>query len=355
MRPSGGDIQQNQAIARVIRAMTADEFAQFLESLSEEDAREVSDLLRVRLAKRGEPETNGAKLRNKAVFGTRQMVPLGISEIAAKQLDERAKEVLGDNFEDPSLEEVAHTVEVMCSEFGLPRTRLWLACLVAKGAKASPRIEAVASGIDGLGLRPEAPAPAAQVLPDETDHETREGRRNRRREQREERARLRETAESSRRNNRRFKSRRVTTVTTTGPQGEDSHETEPAAPVPRERRVHPRLARYPKADARHELVGGIIIAWIRFTSEPDNGKNRPCVILAVEDRRMVVKPLYSHPRYGAGFWRAVEIMHWEQAGLSRKSWAGDEIHTVRRFNDVIGRLHVDDWNRICLGESIPGQ
>ena len=355
MRPPGGDLQQNQAVARVMRAMTGDEFAQFLESLSEEDARAVSTLLRARLARRGNPETNGAKLRTKAVFGTKQMVPLGISEIAAEQLDERAREVLGDDYEDPSLQQVAQIAEVMCSEFGVPRTRLWFVCLVAKGVKAAPHIEEIAAGIDGLGLRPETAAPATSVLPSEPDEETRESRRARRREQRAERARLRESAESSRRNNRRFTSRRDTTDAAAGPAEGDDQTSAPVQPVPRERRVHPRLGRYPKADPRHELVGGIIIAWIRFTSEPDNGKQRPCVILAVEDRRMVVKPLYSHPRYGAGFWRAVEIVHWEAAGLNHKSWAGDEVHTVRRFNDVIGRLHIDDWNRICLGESIPGQ
>ena len=355
MRPSGEDLQQNQAVARVMRAMTGDEFAQLLESLSEEDARAVSARLRARVAARGAPETNGAKLRTKAVFGTKQMIPLGISEIAAEQLDERAREVLGENYEDPSLEQVAQIAEVMCSEFGLPRTRLWFASLVARGVKASPHIESVAAGIDGLGLKPETPTPSTTFVSNEPDNETRESRRNRRREQREERARLRETAESSRRNNRRFRSRRDAPGTAGDPAETHEQTTVPAQPVPRERRVHPRLGRYPKADPRHELVGGIIIAWIRFTSEPDTGKHRPCVILAVEDRRMVVKPLYSHPRYGAGFWRAVEIMHWETAGLNHKSWAGDEIHTVRRFNDVIGRLHVDDWNRICLGESIPGQ
>lgn len=353
MRPTGGDLQQNQAVARVMRAMTGDEFAQFLESLSEEDARAVSTLLRARLAGRGNPETNGAKLRAKAVFGTKQMVPLGISEIAAEQLDERAREILGDDYDDPSLEQIAQIAEVMCSEFGQPRTRLWFVCLVAKGVKAAPHIEVVAAGIDGLGLRPESAAPATSVLPSEPDEETRESRRNRRREQRDERARLRESTESSRRNNRRFKARR--SAASAGPTEINDEPPAPAQPVPRQPRVYPRLGRYPKADPRHELVGGIVIARIRFTQSPGEGKHRPCVVLAVEDRKMVVKPLYSHPRFGAGFWRAVEITHWESAGLDHESWAGDEVHRVRRFDDLIGRLHVDDWNRICLGESIPGQ
>ena len=350
MQPGAREKHQNQLISRVIRDMTPHEFAELLESLSEADAPKVSRLLRTRLARRGEMEPAAQKLRDKTVFGTVRMVPLGLAEIASEELDDRAREVLGERYADPSQQEVADLADIMSSEFGLPRTRLWFAYLVAIGVVATPHIEAVASGIDGLELRPEAPEPSSTSPTNETDQETREDRRRRRQAQREDRARTRKSNESSRANNRRFDRRRGTP--------DDPPVTEEITPaqtdtVPRERRTHPRLARYPKADPRHELVGGIVIAWIRFTSEPDAGKNRPCVILAVEDRRMVVKPLYSHPRFGAGWWRAVEIMHWESAGLSRKSWAGDEIHTVRRFNDVVGHLHIDDWNRVCLGESIP--
>lgn len=352
VQTGAADRQQNQLISRVVRDMTPHEFAEMLESLSETDAQKASRLLRARLARRGEIETAAQKLRDKVVFGTARMVPFALAVIASEQLDERAKEVLGERYGNPSREEVADLADIMSSEFGLPRTRLWFTHLVAIGVVATPHIEAVAAGIDGLELRPDTPDTSVTLPVNETDQETREIRRRRRREQRDERARIREAAESSRANNRRFDRRRGTRHEL--PEVDET-PSEPTDTVPREWRTHPRLARYPKADPRHELVGGIIIAWIRFTSEPDTGKQRPCVILAVEDRRMVVKPLYSHPRYGAGFWRAVEIMHWESAGLDHKSWAGDEIHTVRRFNDVIGRLHIDDWNRICLGESIPGQ
>ncbi len=339
----------NRAVNRIIRSMDDDEFAQVLESLSPDETAAVSQAVRVRPGADGDLTDKGPQIRRRIMFAAQRMMPLVFAEILDGRMSERTEEYLGDDYENPSLGQVEELTEMLTSEFGLARTRVWFALLVSRRVIATPHIESVAAGIPGLELRPDVATNQPDTHVPETDESRREARRVRRQEQREARSRQRHADRRSRENNRKFR----------GPASTDSpppvqEKTGPVVdPVPVTVRVFPHLGRYPKADPRHKLVGGIIISWIRFTSEPDTGKLRPCVILAVEEKRMVVKPLYSHARYGAGFWRAVEIRRWEEAGLSHLSWAGDEVHTVRRRDDIVGRLHVSDWNQICLGESQP--
>jgi hypothetical protein len=352
MIPNKGVQAQNQRVARIVRDMSDDEFRQVLESLSQQDADRVAALLHKRLARRGQRETSAAALRKKLLFSTKNLGPFSFADIVGQQMYERSEEILGDSFEDPSAQEVSMLTVELTTEFGFPRTRIWFGQLVAIGVTASAHIEAIARETPGLNLSPNLTEDVHDAPVTRPDQGLRESRRARRQHEREQREKKRRSDESSRQNNKKFNER-------------SSHDPS-ELPVPEERsqtpdfvtnnhRIFPHLGRYPKADPHHDLVGAVIVTWIRFTTEPDTGKSRPCVILAVEPRRLVVKPLYSEPRFGAGFWRAVEIIDWSKAGLKNKSWAGDEIHTVRRRHDTIGRLSENDWNRICLGESNSGQ
>ncbi|MEY4392274.1 MAG: hypothetical protein RLZZ544_983 [Actinomycetota bacterium] len=347
MSPNSAAQHQNHVISRIIRDMTADEFAQVLESLSQEDATTVASLLRKRLARRGLPENSADSLRKKLLFSSKNHVPLAFAEIIGQDLGNRSKEILGTSYENPTADEVGMLTEVLTSEFGVARTRIWYGLLVAVGVKASTHIETVARSIPGLDLAPHPSEGAPEIPGSVTDPSLRERRRERRQISRDMRARKRDSDRLSRRNNRKFDDK--PTGVPTAPMSSVPPETD-TGPIDTGRRVFPHLGRYPTADPHHDLVGAVVVAWIRFTTEPDTGKARPCVVLAVEPHRLVVKPLYSNPRFGAGFWRAIEIIDWSQAGLRNKSWAGDEIHTVRRHENTLGRLTDNDWNRICLGE-----
>ncbi|NBW91759.1 MAG: hypothetical protein EBR53_04790, partial [Actinobacteria bacterium] len=85
---------------------------------------------------------------------------------------------------------------------------------------------------------------------------------------------------------------------------------------------------------------------------PDEGKVRPCVIVAVAPKYYIVRPIFSRASRYAGVWRAVQIYDWQQAGLDHESVVGHETQKIAldKIRSHIGELSLSDWNRICRGE-----
>jgi hypothetical protein len=116
---------------------------------------------------------------------------------------------------------------------------------------------------------------------------------------------------------------------------------------------HGHLKRYLKASTSHAQTGQVNWGFISYgKNDPDEGKVRPCVIVAVAPRYYIVRPIFSRASRYAGVWRAVQIYDWQQAGLHHESVVGHETQKIAldKIRSHIGELSLSDWNRICRGE-----
>jgi hypothetical protein len=128
--------------------------------------------------------------------------------------------------------------------------------------------------------------------------------------------------------------------------------TTDAPPFVNTKRIHPLISRFGEDAGIHEDVSRVGSTFVRFSGDPEgHGKERPVLVIAKTSKHFVVRPIYSHARWPAGSWRAVEIVEWKEAGLANNSFVGDETHKVKHKNLTLkGRLTLQDWNRVCLGE-----
>ncbi len=333
-----------------LRAITPLQLAAVLSSLSPEDLANVRRSLRIKRTLDGSEES-AAVLRSMVLMGVRKGWPGQFAESATAGPHATAMTVLGEDFDNPTEEETRRAIVAVLNEHGATLTCLWLAFLLSCEVRATPHIVKICSETPELDALINAEAPAESSA---TNFELLERERKDRSEQRasarELRRRKNESDNRSRANNKRFKRSRIaepTSVENTTPTPSTDAPTD--APTPT-KLTFPHLGRWPKADPHHELVGSVVNAYVSFTSNWAEGKVRPVVVLAVEPKRVIVKPLYSRPRHGAGLWRAIEIIDWQSAGLLRKSWAGDEVHCVKKTSEPHGRLSLADWNRVCRGE-----
>lgn len=116
-----------------------------------------------------------------------------------------------------------------------------------------------------------------------------------------------------------------------------------ARPATRPPRPHAHPARPP---------GTVLIAWLPFTSEDDEGpgKHRPCVVLRSTDPAVIrLRPLYDpnsgHVRRTGG----VQLRGWRVAGLDKASVAVDPVEVpVRRCEQTIGMLSPHDRARLGI-------
>lgn len=99
------------------------------------------------------------------------------------------------------------------------------------------------------------------------------------------------------------------------------------------RRPHAHPARPP---------GTVLIAWLPFTSEDDEGpgKHRPCVVLHSGDPALVrARPLYDPGSAVARRHGGVALQAWRAAGLGKPSVAVDAVEIpVARCEQTLGHL-----------------
>jgi hypothetical protein len=108
-----------------------------------------------------------------------------------------------------------------------------------------------------------------------------------------------------------------------------------------------------RAQTTHDLVGQVFWGFISYgKDDPELGKVRPCVIVAVAPKYFIVRPVFSRASRYAGSWRAVLIENWQDAGLDHESLVGHDTQKISKDKIVsrIGSLTTHDWNRICRGE-----
>lgn len=101
----------------------------------------------------------------------------------------------------------------------------------------------------------------------------------------------------------------------------------------RVRRPHAHPARPP---------GSVVIAWLPFTSEDDEGpgKHRPCVVLRSTDPGVIrARPLYDPGSAIARRAGGVPLQAWRAAGLGKPSVAIDPVEIpVARCEQTVGQL-----------------
>jgi hypothetical protein len=275
---------------------------------------------------------------------------------------------LGDHHDRPSYDDLLGVLDPICARWGVRLVALMLAAtadgdfnaaeVCARMLDEDPRF-----ALDALGpVEPDTPAPVARpAAPTVSDAEIaakREQRRLRRESKKAKQPAKRADAPPS------YRRKRAPDVPSAGAP-EDSRAgtvpAEPRSPTVQGRPVPPPPAPMRRAnvigkydDLRHddEMIGAVVHVFIPFdepTAEGEDGKRRPCVVIAAcAPDSLVVRPCYSEGGARAEDWRSVRVTRPAAAGLDKNSYVADEELVVDRTKagPVRGRLDPDDWNAL---------
>ena len=269
------------------------------------------------------------------------------------------EEVLKESYEDPSETELQELTPRLIEKFGEFRTQLLYANLIDNEANAAKLARKILSETGILPIRSivcTKSQVSAPLLSEPISEDIKHGRRENRLKQRDLRAakrtQRREVELEQKAISKQQKKNRVVKTGRIDHQPEPIAATTDAQPFVNTKRVHPLITRFGEDAGIHEDVSRVGTAFVRFLGDPKgHGKERPVLVIAKTSKHCVVRPIYSHARWPAGSWRAVEIVEWKEAGLTNSSFVGDETHKVKNKNLTLkGRLTLQDWNRVCLGE-----
>ena len=279
----------------------------------------------------------------------------GLCEVISRPLQERTREILGKHFDDPSARGIRKLTQVLIDEFGPLKTKIYYARSIDSQANATP-----------LRLKESAQRPELQIdllLHDETPAEEQTSRPAPSAELKQ----LRKDRRASEKANR-SEQRRQVELTRQADKKRIADQQEklqnavtviaspiqvPEASIEIVKLEHRHLTRYVRAQTTHDLVGQVFWGFISYgKDDPDLGKRRPCVIVAVAPKYFIVRPVFSRASRHAGSWRAVLIENWQDAGLDHESLVGHDTQKIskNKIASRIGSLTIHDWNRICRGE-----
>ena len=280
----------------------------------------------------------------------------GLCEVISRPLLKRTREVLGKSFEDPSSKSIRKLTQVLIDEFGPLKTKLYYAGSIDGQANATPLL------LQELAQRPELridlflhdETPAEEQTPRPAPSaELKQSRKDRRASEKEIRSEQRRQVELTRQADKKRiadqqkKLRNAVTVIASPIQAPE------ASPIEITKLEHQHLSRYVRAQTTHDLVGQVFWGFVSYgKDDPELGKVRPCVIVAVGPKYFIVRPVFSRASRYAGSWRAVLIENWQDAGLDHESLVGHDTQKIPKNKIVsrIGSLTIHDWNRICRGE-----
>jgi len=278
-----------------------------------------------------------------AVFGPR----LG-------EMLEQAIAILGANSVRPSVGQLEAMCESLAVDHRSEWIKLFLAAVVEARFPSHPEVIELDGHPEWGGfVIDEEPNGDGSMMGDavhrEVDPEIKQQRRVRRRMERDERAARQRQREEGK------------TLT------EPKTETKSEVVVEKPRRV-PRLSRkneppivvvaleYPRLPKDASIlkgrpVGELYWAYIAWGPDQAQGKFRPVLVVGASSSKVWVRPCYSEDLV-AGRWRAVEILDWRPAGLTKGSYVSIGLVKLSRksLRKQIGRMSLNDWNRVCRGE-----
>lgn len=140
----------------------------------------------------------------------------------------------------------------------------------------------------------------------------------------------------------------------------DVAEQKPTKTVPRPKKSSPLIIvsalEYPMLPRQATITKGapvMYLYWMYISWGPDqgDGKVRPVLVVGANSSSVWVRPCYSED-WLAGRWRAVEILDWKAAGLTKGSYVSIGLVKLSRksLRERIGQMSLNDWNRVCRGE-----
>jgi hypothetical protein len=349
---------RNSFCYRIVEELSVEELKTLLKQSAPKAVDIISDTLHLRRVSFSSITLfNAEQIKKMTLLNVGASAATQVCEILTRPMTPKSQEVLGKHFEDPSYRRIKKLTKLLITEFGSTLTKMYYASTIDQDMVASPHLRRELTEKTGLDIPPEKslePNAAPTPRPAATNDQKR-SRRQHRQDKKEVRASLRtqnmgnrkieklRAAERKEKNKVELNEPKVTVARST---------KAPVATI--QKRIHPMLSRFQRATGKHELIGQLFYTFISFgnKADPENGKFRPCVIVAVAPKYVIVRPIFSHARGPAGRWKVVAIEDWLDAGLSHESYVGDRPQRILRY-DVgkrIGELTLRDWNRICIGE-----
>jgi hypothetical protein len=263
---------------------------------------------------------------------------------------------LGDRHDDPSYDDLLAVLDPICERWGTRLVALMLAATADGDFNASavcarlldedPRFALDAIGPEQAGASP-APIGASALPVSEADIEAKREQRRQRREARKAKQPAKRAEPRSYRKAR-------------GAPPREASSSDVARPIVRDKPVSKPVGRRPvavlgKFDGLRdddELVGAVVHAFIPFrvpTDEVEDGKTRPCIVVAAcAPDSLVVRPCYSAGGLRADDWRSARVTDPVAAGLDKHTYVSTEEFVVERAGalPVRGWLARDDWNAL---------
>lgn len=307
----------------------------------------------------------------------RSMLPFVAAAISDHCLA-RTIEVLGEHADEPTAEQLSEALVTVRDEFPDVIVAVMLASVSAGEMPASDICFDLLASDERYGLTesvevntvgdivlrsdgedlPQAGALSGGVGKTGATEEVREARRLRRQQESAERRRREEAARRASEQVRQAK--KQDRLAASEQVAKDEPES-PAAFVHRVVAPDARRATLPgtlaeRFDLDHPWVTAIVLGWIPFVDDNGDvaaedgfdGKVRPCVVVAVSDTHLLVRPGYSQGGVKSRDWRAVPLAHWRRAGLDQPTWIDLDLFEVERDEETkpVGWISVLDWNAL---------
>jgi hypothetical protein len=270
----------------------------------------------------------------------------------------RTVEVLGDDADDPTRDQLTAALDAIGEEFP-PTTVAVMLASVADGKMPASDLCFDILATDGrfgltgwseLDAAP-APTPVAAKPAGGLTSEQREARRLKKQKDAEER---RARMEATRRAGDQVRQARKRERAQSGNDGDRRSNAAAAGPGGAVPRLIRRAALTPvqeeEFDRDDPWVTAVVSAWVPFepAAQGLDGKFRPCVVVAGSTTHLLVRPGYSHGGLASRDWRSVPLRHWRKSGLAQPTWISLELVPVEREGDraPIGWLTPEDWNAL---------
>jgi hypothetical protein len=349
---------RNDYTYQIIEQIKIEELHKLLNGLKSKELRIVTENLHIRpLSANRVTAYNTETVRAATLRLFAAGAAVALCQLIARPLVGRTREILGDDYEDPSARQIRELTEILIEEFGPLRTKIFYAETIDGLAKATPHLlKEMASRTElqvELNLHDESPIDLAEPRPAPTEDQ-KVSRRDRRKSDREARSTQRQQRIIAKDANKQLrneqKKRKSDSLVHTETANEPVNESQIIQPIKME---HGLLRRYVKASTSHPDVGQLKWAFISFgKNDPNEGKVRPCLIVAVAPKYYIVRPIYTNAGSHAGTWRAVLLTDWSEAGLDHESVVGHKTEKIgkRDVRSHLGSLSLRDWNKVCQGE-----
>ncbi len=288
-----------------------------------------------------------------------------VAAVASEACLARTIELLGDDSDDPSREQLLAALDALGDEFSVATVAVMLASVANGDMAASDLCFELLAGDERFGLTDWADTDARSTAPPAAPRTTvgatpeqREARRLKKQKDAEARRKKLEEARKAGEKLRRArkKERRP------GPEGTERKGHGPVAGsgssvAPRlTRRAHLTPAQEAEFDRNDPWVAGVVFAWVPFdpsaTDGPEAGgeagKMRRCVVVAGSATHLLVRPGFSDGGVKSRDWKSVPLRHWRRSGFDQATWIDIEVVQVPRDpeNAPVGWISGEDWNAL---------